>query len=68
MSILLIIIITAWVSYLVPKPLMFNTAVVGAFLAVGAALCEIDSTAGSNLLAIIILIICIGIPVYRLYH
>jgi len=68
MSILLIVILTVWVSLIVPKPFMFNTAVIGAFLAVGCAICEISSTAGSNFMAIVICIICLGIPIYRLYH
>ena len=68
MSILLIVVITAWVSYVVPKPFMFQTSVVGAFLAVACAIFTIDSTAGSNLACILICLICFGIPVYRLYH
>ena len=67
-TMLLIIFLTVWVSLIVPKPLMFNTAVVGAFLAVGCALFEINSMAGSSFVAIVICIICLGIPVYRLYH
>ena len=68
MNILLIVFITVWVSFIVPKPWMFNTAVAGAFLAVGCAICEISSTAGSNFITIVICIICLGIPIYRLYH
>ncbi len=68
MNILLIVLITVWVSFIVPKPWMFHTAIIGAFLGVGGAICEISSTAGSNLIAIVICAICLGVPVYRLYH
>jgi len=68
MSILLIICLTVWVSLIVPKPLMFNVAAIGAFLAVGCAIFSINSTAGSNIVIIVTCIICLCIPIYRLYH
>lgn len=64
---LIIVLITVLVSLMVPKPVMFETAVVGAFLAVGCAIFSLSDAAG-NLAAILIAGVCLGIPVYRLLN
>ncbi len=64
---LIIVLVTVLVSLMVPKPVMFETAVVGAFLAVGCAIFSLSDAEGS-LAAILIAGVCLGVPVYRLLN
>lgn len=62
---LLIILTTVLVSLMVPKPVMFEAAVIGAFLAVGSTIFSLPNGIAS-VAATLIVVICIGVPIYRL--